>query len=258
MQQKVISLTNHKGGVGKTTTTINLGSSLARHGYNTLLIDLDPQSNLSLSLNVDGAENNIYGAIKDQYIMRPQKVTEHLWVEPAVLDLSGAEVELVNEMGRELVLRDLIRVLNESGQTFDFILIDCPPSLGLLTVNSFVCSHEVLIPLQSQYLSVKGVSKLMEVLGRVRKTFNPSLKLGGVLITQYDGRKVLNREISDSLRNDFGDVMFKTMIRTNVSLEECPSVGLDIFRYSPKSRGAEDYESLCVEFLERQGLPVNK
>lgn len=256
MKTRVISFANYKGGVGKTTTTVNLGSSLARRGFKVLLLDLDPQSNLTTSLGVtEGEEPNMFTSFRDREGFRPLKLRENLFLVPSHLDLSAMELNLVSAMGREYVLKKLI---GKTEGDFDFILIDCPPSLGLLTVNSFACSDEVIVPVQPQFLSVQGVAKLTKIVSDVRDTVNPSLRFGGVLITQFDGRKNLNKEIVETLRNTFKEVMFTTVIRDNVSIAESSTRGVDVYTYNPKSNGAVDYESMCEEFLEREGITTEK
>ena len=245
---KVISISNHKGGVGKTTSAINIGAGLNKLGKKVLLIDFDPQANLSQSLGLINQDINIYGALRGEYKLQPITVTEGLDVIPSTLDLSGAEVELSSEAGREYILRDLIEPLRSS---YDYILIDSPPSLGLLTINAFTASDEVLIPLQSQYLAIQGLSKLVEIIDKIKKRLNKNLKVGGVFITQYDSRKVLNRDVVGTIQAHFKEGVFKTKIRDNVALAEAPTQGTDIFRYQPKSYGAEDYLSLCREILKR-------
>ena len=245
---KVISISNHKGGVGKTTSAINIGAGLNKLGKKVLLIDFDPQANLSQSLGLINQDINIYGALRGEYKLQPITVTEGLDVIPSTLDLSGAEVELSSEAGREYILRDLIEPLRNS---YDYILIDSPPSLGLLTINAFTASDEVLIPLQSQYLAIQGLSKLVEIIDKIKKRLNKNLKVGGVFITQYDSRKVLNRDVVGTIQAHFKEEVFKTKIRDNVALAEAPTQGTDIFRYQPKSYGAEDYLSLCREILKR-------
>lgn len=244
---KVISISNHKGGVGKTTTCINLGAGLSSQGKRVLLLDLDPQANMSQSLGFIGQERNIYGAIRGDYKLEPIQVIKGLSIIPSTLDLSGAEIELSTEAGREYILRELIEPLRSS---FDFILIDTPPSLGLLTINAFTASDEVLIPLQAQYLALQGLTKLIEVIEKIKKRLNKGLNVGGVIITQYDGRKVLNRDVVASIHGHFKEGVYKTKIRDNIALAEAPAQGLDIFRYQPKSYGAEDYLSLSKELLK--------
>jgi chromosome partitioning protein len=246
---KVISISNHKGGVGKTTSVINIGFGLNKLGKKILLIDLDPQANLSQSLGIIEPGKTIYGALRGDYDIEPIEIVKGLDVIPSTLDLSGAEVEMSGEAGREYILRELIDPLRGS---YDYILIDNPPSLGLLTINSFTASDEVFIPLQAQYLALQGLTKLLEVIDKIKKRLNKELKVGGVFITQYDGRKVLNRDVVATIEAHFKDEVFNTRIRDNIALAEAPAQGLDIFRYSPKSYGAEDYLSLSKEILKRK------
>jgi chromosome partitioning protein len=244
---KVISLSNHKGGVGKTTSTINIGAGLNRLKKKVLLIDLDPQANLSQSLGIIEPERTIYGALKGEYKLEPLEILKGLDLIPSTLDLSGAEIELSGEAGREYILKELIDPLRGS---YDYILIDSPPSLGLLTINAFTASDEVYIPLQAQYLALQGLTKLMEVIAKIKSRLNKDLKVGGVFVTQYDNRKVLNRNVVETIKTHYKDQVFKTAIRDNIALAEAPTQGLDIFRYNPKSYGAEDYLSLCKEILK--------
>ncbi len=244
----IISISNHKGGVGKTTSSINLGAGLNQLGKRVLLIDLDPQANLSQSLGIVEAKINIYGAIKGEYPLQPIEVLTGLDIVASTLDLSGAEVELSSEVGREYLLRELIDPLRKS---YDYILIDTPPSLGLLTLNSFVASNEIYIPLQAEYLAMQGVAKLLEVIEKIQKRLNKDLKVGGIFITQYDKRKVLNRDVVSTIESHLQELVFKTKIRNTIALAEAPAQGLDIFRYNPKSNGAEDYLALCKEVLNR-------
>ena len=246
---KVISISNHKGGVGKTTSTINIGAGLNKLGKKVLLIDLDPQANLSQSLGLIEEPNNIYGAIRGEYKLQPIEILKGLDVIASTLDLSGAEVELSGEAGREYILRELIDPLRAS---YDYILIDSPPSLGLLTINAFTASDEIFIPLQAQYLALQGLTKLMEVIDKIKKRLNKSLSVGGVFITQYDNRKVLNRDIVEAVKSHFKNELFKTKIRDNIALAEAPTQGVDIFRYNSKSKGAEDYLALCKEVIKNK------
>jgi chromosome partitioning protein len=245
---KVISISNHKGGVGKTTSAINLGAGLNKLGKRVLLIDLDPQANLSQSLGLVDQERTIYGALRGEYKLQPIPVVAGLDLIPSTLDLSGAEIEMSGEAGREYILRELVDPIKGS---YDYVLIDSPPSLGLLTINAFTASDEVFIPLQAQYLALQGLTKLLEVVDKITKRLNKELRVGGVFITQYDGRKVLNRDVVATIGAHFQDQLFKTMVRDNIALAEAPSQGLDIFRYNPKSYGAEDYLSLSQEVINR-------
>ena len=249
---KVITISNHKGGVGKTTSSINIGAGLNSLGKKVLLIDLDPQANLSQSLGIIEPEDNIYKYLKgvsSNYSknIEPIQILKGLDVIPSTLDLSGAEVEMSSEAGREYILRELIEPLKP---LYDFIIIDSPPSLGLLTINSFTASDTILIPLQAQYLALQGLTKIIEVVDKIKYRLNKELTIGGVFITQYDNRKVLNRDVEETIRAHFKDKVFTTKIRDNIALAEAPAQGLDIFRYSPKSYGAEDYLSLSKEILK--------
>jgi chromosome partitioning protein len=246
---KVISISNHKGGVGKTTSAINIGAGLNKLGKKILLIDLDPQANLSQSLGLIEQERNIYGALRGEYKLEPIPVLKGLDVIASTLDLSGAEVELSGEAGREYILRELLEPVRGS---YDYILIDSPPSLGLLTINSFTASDEVYIPLQAQYLALQGLAKLTEVIDKIKKRLNKELKVGGVIVTQYDSRKVLNRDVATTIEAHFKAEVFKTKVRDNIALAEAPAQGVDIFRYNPKSFGAIDYLSLSKEILKRK------
>ena len=251
---KVIAISNHKGGVGKTTSAINIGAGLCILGKKVLLVDLDPQANLSQSLGIRDQEPNIYTYLKSiannqRITVKPISIYLNLDVIPSTLDLSGAEVELSGEAGREYILRELLEPLKAH---YDYIIIDSPPSLGLLTINAFTASDEVYIPLQAQYLALQGLTKLMEVIEKIKKRLNKELKVGGVFITQYDSRKVLNRDVVGAIQERFKDLVFKTMIRDNIALAEAPAKGLDIYRYSGKSKGAQDYHSLSKEILKRK------
>ena len=245
---KVITLANFKGGVGKTTSAINIGAGLNKLGKKVLLIDLDPQANLSQSLGLINQNKNIYGAIRGEYKLQPVEVLKGLSVVPSTLDLSGAEVELSGEAGREYILKELIDPIKKQ---YDYVIIDSPPSLGLLTINSFTASDEVFIPLQAQYLALQGLTKLVEVIDKIKKRLNKNLKVGGVFITQYDSRKILNRDVVDTIKGHFKNDVFKTKIRDNVALAEAPTQGTDIFRYQAKSKGAEDYLALCKEIIKK-------
>ena len=244
---KVISISNHKGGVGKTTSAINIGAGLNKLGKKVLLIDLDPQANLSLSLGLIDQERTIYGAIRGQYKLQPIQVVKGLDVIPSTLDLSGAEVEMGAERNSQYILRELIEPLRAS---YNYIIIDSPPSLGLLTINAFTASDEVFIPLQAHYLALQGLNKLVDVIEMVKDKLNKTLKLGGIFITLYDGRKVLNRDVASIIEEHYQDKLFKTRVRENIALAEAPAQDLDIFSYSPKSYGAEDYLSLCKEIIK--------
>lgn len=245
---KIISLLNHKGGVGKTTCTINIGAGLVELGKKVLLIDLDPQANLSLSLGAPRLPNTIYEAIRGESELEPYTIKNGLDIITSTLDLSGAEMELINEAGREYILRELFEPVRNN---YDFILIDCPPSLGLLTLNALTSSDTVIIPLQTEFLALQGLAKIKQVIQKVRLRLNKQLEIGGVIATMYDSRKVLNRDVVETIKKYFGELVFDTYIRDNVTLAEAPAKRQDIFVYGPKSIGADDFLNLSKEFLNR-------
>lgn len=247
---KVIAFSNHKGGVGKTCSAGNIGAGLARRGKKVLLVDVDPQANLTTSFGLNVENGNVYQLLHKNCSAENAiyNALENLDIIPGTLDLAGAEVELSNELGREHLLRkSLASVINK----YDYILIDCPPSLGVLTTNALAFADEVIIPLSAEPLSMSGVEKLVDIIGRVQDSVNTKLKLGGVLITKFDGRKVLNKDLAGVIEDYFKDVVFKTKVRDNVSLAEAPHSKVDIFRYNPKCHGAKDYENVCEELLMR-------
>jgi chromosome partitioning protein len=243
-----ISLLNHKGGVGKTTSAINIGAGLVELGKRVLLIDLDPQANLTISLGIPRQKMTIYEALRGEGDLVPYQHKPGMDVITSSLDLSGAEMELINEAGREYILREL---LGQVSDDYDFILIDCPPSLGLLTLNALTSSRYVMIPLQTEFLAVQGLAKIKQVIDKVKFRLNKHLEMGGVIATMYDNRRVLNRDVVDIIHKHFGDKVFKTYIRENVALAEAPAQRKDIFDYNPKSPGAHDYMELSKEILER-------
>lgn len=251
MKARVISCTNHKGGVGKTTTTLNLAAALNKLGKKVLVVDMDAQANLTLSLGItEEPKSTIYKALRGKAAVEPIPILKGFDLIPSELDLSGAEVELLQEFLWEQRLKNLLEPLRSK---YDYILIDTPPSLGVLTTLSFVASEEVYVILQAQYLALQGLGKLTKVLNLVQQRANPGLKLSGVLITQYDGRKSLDRAISEQIESFFKDWkgcrVFSTKIRDNVSLAEAPIQGVDIFRYAPRSKGAADYLALAGEVV---------
>lgn len=246
----IVALINQKGGVGKTTSVINIGAGLARLGKRVMLVDLDPQAHLTYSLGIRAheLEKSIYELLKGEARLRDVLIErDGLAVVPANLDLSGAEVELAGEAGREFLLRE---ALGETGG-YDYVLLDCPPSLGLLSLNALTAAQEVYIPLQAEFLAMQGMSKLMETIEKVRHRLNKELQMTGIFATLFDGRKVLNKEVVDKIRDHFGSKVFSTTIRDNVALAEAPSFGQTIFEYKLNSYGAEDYSNLCREIIER-------
>ncbi|MCS7037436.1 MAG: ParA family protein [Saprospiraceae bacterium] len=244
----IVSLLNHKGGVGKTTSAINIGAGLVELGKKVLLVDLDPQANLTISLGIPRQRYTIYEALRGEGELTPVTYKPNLDVITSSLDLSGAEMELINEAGREFILREL---LTQVEADYDYILIDCPPSLGLLTLNALTSSRYVLIPLQTEFLAVQGLAKIKQVIDKVRMRLNTQLEMAGVIATMYDSRRVLNRDVVDIIHKYFGDKVFSTYIRDNIALAEAPAQRKDIFEYSPKSTGAHDYLELAREFLAR-------
>lgn len=253
----LIAIVNQKGGVGKTTTSVNLGASLAEAGKKVLLIDLDAQSNLSAHLGLSAKEDSeaenlpeytIYDVLKGQKQISEIIInrSNNLSVVPSSLFLSAADLELGGIVGRELILK---RALTSVTDKYDVILIDCPPALGLLSLNALAAVQKVIIPVQSEYLALHGVRQLLDTIDQVRTIYNPSLIVGGVLICLHDSRKKLARAVADTVRSYFGDLVFQTIIRDNVALAEAPASGQTIFEYAPKSTGAEDYLSLAKEVL---------
>lgn len=245
---KIISLLNHKGGVGKTTSAINIGAGLVELGKRVLLIDLDPQANLTLSLGISRQKYSIYEAVRGESELVPFTVREGFDVVTSNLDLSGAEMELINEAGREFILRELFEPIRDE---YDFIIIDCPPSLGLLTLNALTSSNYVFIPLQTEFLALQGLTKIKQVIDKVKFRLNKKLEIGGVIATMYDHRKVLNRDVVETIKKYFNEKVFKTLIRDNVALAEAPAQRKDIFSYQRSSNGAKDYLALCQEIIER-------
>ncbi|HXG61525.1 MAG TPA: AAA family ATPase [Planctomycetota bacterium] len=239
-----IALVNQKGGVGKTTTAVNLSAALARLDRRVLLIDFDPQANATVSLGVPPHQQKstsyalLTGAPPD-----PVRLSDRLHLVPSNIELAGAEMELASEIGRETVLRNALSGL--SG--YDFVILDCSPSLGLLSVNALTFVQEVMIPLQCEFLALHGISLLLRTIELVKKRLNPALEITGVIACMYDARKSLARETVQEIENYFKDKVFRSRIRTNVRLAEAPSHGKSIFDYAPESYGAEDYLALARE-----------
>ncbi len=252
---KIIAVSNHKGGVGKTTSTVNLGAALASKGHKVCLVDLDPQANLTQSFfkTID-PERSIYHNLKGTYVATLLPVSEKLSVIPSSLDLSAAEIELSCEPGREQLLKDVLSGEIILDEKFDYILIDCPPSLGLLTLNALTAAQDVLIPLQAEYLPLTGLVRLKEVIEKVKKRLNPGIKISGVFFTKFDPRRVLNKDVAEDVRGMFGDTLLKTNISSNIALAEAPSAQKDIFSYDNTCKGAMDYMALCEEILEKERL----
>lgn len=252
-QTKVLAIINQKGGVGKSTTAINLAAALGERGKQVLLIDLDPQGNSTSGLGIEKSQVNacIYDVLLDevpiQEVIIPD-VCEGLDLVPATINLAGAEVELVSIMARENRLKDSVGTLRGK---YDFILIDCPPSLGLLTVNALVAADKLLIPIQCEFYALEGVTKLLDSMKRVKTVLNPSLDIYGVLLTMYDGRTTLARQVVREVRDYFGKAVFETLIPRTVKLSEAPSFGQPITEYDPDGKGAQAYIGLAEEVIER-------
>lgn len=247
----IIAIANQKGGVGKTTTSINTGACLAERGKKVLLIDADPQGNATTGLGIDkrSAEKSLYdvlinGIMPEEAIVETN--TKGLSLIPSNIDLAGAEIELVSVMARETVLR---RALTSINKRFDYIIIDAPPSLGLVTLNALAAADSILVPIQCEYYAMEGLSQLVNTISLVKKNLNKKLELEGVVLTMYDGRTNLSTQVAEEIRKYFGEKVHKTMIPRNVRLGEAPSYGMPISEYDPKCLGAEAYYALADEII---------
>ncbi len=251
---KKISVFNQKGGVGKTTTVINLSAGLGLKGKKVLVLDLDPQCNASsgLGINVNERDENIYDALmqdKDINSLIEETSAENVYIIPGSRDLVGIDIELSDLEGREFVLKNSLESLEDN---FDFIIMDCPPSLGLLSMNSLTSADSVIIPIQCEYYALEGVSQLVNTIDIVQEHINTDLEIEGVVLSMFDGRTNLSIQIVDEVKKYFKSKVFTSLIPRNVRLAEAPSHGLSIFDYDEKSRGAEAYGDLAEELLERQ------
>ena len=251
---KIVAFSNQKGGVGKTTTCVNMSAYIAKKGYKVLLIDLDPQGNATSGLGFAKSDikSSVYNALIDETPIESialKTSIENLDLLPSNIDLAGAEVELVYVKDRERVLR---KVLEKVRSYYDYITIDCPPSLGLLTINALASADTVIIPIQSEYYALEGLSQLMNTIKLVVKHLNEKLKIEGVVLTMNDNRAIISRQISEEIRKFFGKRVFETVIPRNVRLAEAPSHGVPILLHDPKCAGAKAYTALTDEYLSKQ------
>ena len=252
---RIIAIANQKGGVGKTTTAVNLSACLAKMGKKVLLIDIDPQGNATSGLGVDtkNLETSIYDALINGTGMKDiitKTDYKNLYICPSDSALSGAEVELVNVMGREYQLKTAVSDIKED---YDFVIMDCPPSLGMITLNAFTACDSVLVPIQCEYYALEGLSSLTGTIKRVKKVLNKSIDIEGVLLTMFDARTNLALQVVDEVKKFFPEKVYKTIIPRNVRLSEAPGFGEPVIVYDPASRGAESYLDLAEEVIERSG-----
>lgn len=250
---KIIAIINQKGGVGKSTTAINLSAALGEMGKQVLLVDLDPQGNATSGLGIEKGQLSVcvYDVLLNDVPIQDAIIPDvcpGLDLVPATINLAGAEVELVSEMARENRLKDAVGTMRGR---YDYIFIDCPPSLGLLTVNALVGADKLIIPIQTEFYALEGVTKLLESMKRVKSRLNPSLDIFGILLTMYDGRTTLSRQVAAEVRNYFTDQVFETIIPRTVKLSEAPSYGMPIIQYDPSGKGAAAYKELAKEVVNR-------
>ena len=250
----ILAVINQKGGVGKSTTAVNLSACLGEKEYKTLLVDLDPQGNSSSGIGFDKTtcELSTYDCLlndevkTEEVIVKPE--VKNVWLAPATIDLAGAEAELVQVIARESRLKEALEEING---VFDFVIVDCPPSLGLLTVNALTGSDKLIIPIQCEFYALEGLSKILDSMNMVKKRLNPTLDIYGVVITMFDKRTSLAKQVSEEVAKFFGDKVFKTKIPRTVRLSEAPGYGQPITEYDPKGKGAESYRSLAKEVIKR-------
>ncbi len=257
---RIIAIANQKGGVGKTTTAINLGAALVDDGYNVLLIDLDPQGNAStgLGLTMDDRKMTTYDLLlEDAPLSEVIHTTaiDGLWIAPATTDLSSADIELVANEKRSFLLHDALHGSEIEKYDLNYILIDCPPSLSLLTVNGMVAADSILVPLQSEFFALEGLSQLMLTVREVRQTANPNLRIEGVVLTMYDGRNNLSQQVEADARDNLGELVFNTIVPRNVRISEAPSFAVPVLDYDPSSKGSAAYRALAHELVARHGTP---
>lgn len=260
---KIVSIANQKGGVAKTTTAINLAACLARLDKKVLIVDLDPQGNASTGLGIPQDERGttvydlILGDASAKDAIKPTR-SENLFIIPSTTELSSSDVQLINVNKRSFLLRDSLRSADMARETFDYVLIDCPPSLNLLTVNALVASDSVLIPLQSEFFALEGLSQLMLTIREVRQTANTTLRIEGILLTMHDTRNKLSQQVEVDARENLGDLVYKTAIPRNVRLSEAPSHAMAAIDYDPLSKGAVSYMDFAREFLELNEAQIGR
>ena len=255
---RIYAIANQKGGVGKTTTAVNLGACLAEMGHATLVVDMDPQANATSALGFDKVrvEPSMYEVLIGQRELAAAILPtprERLFLAPSAIQLAGAEIEMVGLLAREQRLR---RVLSPVASQYAFVLIDCPPSLGLLTVNALTAADRVIVPVQCEYLALEALTQLLNTIHLIHENLNPDLSVAALILTMYDARTNLSQQVVDEVRRHFPRETFETIIPRNVRLSEAPSYGRSIIDYDPASRGGQAYRALAREFLEREGLPA--
>ena len=260
---RILAVANQKGGVGKTTTTINLGAALAEQGQNVLLIDLDPQGNASTGLGIGPDQRDVttydflVGDATPQEAVQPTSVP-NLSIIPATTDLSSADIELIANEKRSFLLHDALRQLPMDALGFDYILIDCPPSLNILTVNAMVAAHAVVVPLQSEFFALEGLSQLMLTIREVRQSANKNLRIAGVVLTMYDRRNNLSQQVEADARENLGGLVYQTIIPRNVRLSEAPSFALPALVYDSNSAGSQAYRDLAIEIMTKDNVPLKR
>ena len=254
---RIIAIANQKGGVGKTTTAINLSAALAEGGSRVLVVDLDPQGNASTGFGIDDREMTTYDLLIEDAplaeVIRPTS-SANVWICPATTDLSSADIQLVANEKRSFLLHDALRQPAIDAYDLDFVLIDCPPSLSLLTVNAMVAAHSVLVPLQAEFFALEGLSQLMLTVREVRQSANPDLRIEGVVLTMHDARNNLSQQVEADARATLGELVFRTIVPRNVRVSEAPSFAVPVLSYDPASKGSMAYRALAQELLSRHAV----